>query len=229
MKILDPSTGEYIYSKPIELQNDKVIERNNNIINDFIDSNKDKINIPGWSKESNKLDVGFAKWKKEQFNPQLAIKEDQASEEYLTNEDLFKTYEKYVYTKGIKQENGITTSGTSRVLKTIQPYENEINNEIVKIKRKNPNKSNEDIVAEAKVAVRNNLYESARNEAIYSLNEQYINESEDKDKAQGLLYSSLINEKTKEAENYNTNSKKLQVASQKAEESSYDFKRVLDI
>ena len=229
MKILDPSTGKYIYSKPIELQNDKVSERNNNIINDFIESNKDKINIPGWSKESNKLDVGFAKWKKDQFNPQLAIKEDQASEEYLTNEDLFKPYDKYVYTKGIKQEDGTTISGTSRVLKTIQPYEDEINKEVLKIKRKSPNKSNEDIIAEAKTAVRNNLYESARNESIYNLNEQYINESEDKDKAQGLLYASLIKEKTKQAENYNSKSKKFQIASEKVQESRDDLKRVLTI
>ena len=228
MKIIDPKTGEYIYSKPIELQNEKLNKRNNDIINDFIESNKDNIDIRNWTKESNKLDVNFIKWKKEQFNPQLAKKEALASEEYLTNEDLFKTYEKYVYTKGIKQDNGII-SGTSRVLKTIQPYENEINNEVLKIKKKNPNKSNEDVISEAKIAVRNNLYESARNEAIYDLNEEYITESDDKDKAQGLLYSSLIKEKTKEAENYNTNSKKFQVASQKAEESSYDFKRVLDI
>ena len=229
MKVLDPSTGEYIYSKPIELQNEKVSERNNSIINDFIDSNKDKINIPGWTKESNKLDVNFTKWKKEQFNPQLAIKEDQASEQYLTNEDLFNPYKKYVYTKGIKQEDGTTISGTSRVLKTIQPYEDEINKETLKIKRKNPKKSNEDVIAEAKLAVRNNLYESARNEAIYSLNEQYINESEDKDKAQGLLYASLIKEKTKQAENYNSKSKKFQIASEKVQESRDDLKRVLTI
>tara|TARA_B100000768_G_scaffold35175_1_gene33756 strand:- start:1472 stop:9292 length:7821 start_codon:yes stop_codon:yes gene_type:complete len=229
MKILDPSTGEYIYSKPIELQNDKVSERNNNIINDFIESNKDKINIPDWSKESNKLDVGFAKWKKEQFNPQLAIKEDQASEEYLTNEDLFNTYDKYVYTKGIKQDDGTTISGTSRVLKTIQPYEDEINEEVIKIKRKSPDKSNKDVISEAKIAVRNNLYESARNESIYNLNEQYINESEDTEKAQGLLYASLIKEKTNESENYNTKSKKFQIASEKVKESRDDLKRVLTL
>ncbi|MDB4493342.1 hypothetical protein N9216_01880 [Pseudomonadales bacterium] len=229
MKVLDPKTKKYIYSKPIELQNDNTIERNNTIISDFIESNKDKINIPGWSKESNKLDVGFAKWKKQEFNPKLAAKENLASEEYLTNEDLFNTYDKYVYTKGVEQEDGTVISGTSRVLKTIQPYEDEINKETLKIKRKNPKKSNEDAVAEAKLAVRNNLYESARNEAIYSLNEQYINQFEDKDKAQGLLYASLIKEKTKQAKNYNDESKKFQIASDEVDKSRNDLKRVLEI
>ena len=53
--------------------------------------------------------------------------------------------------------------------------------------------------------------------------------SEDKDKAQGLLYASLIKEKTKQAENYNSKSKKFQIASEKVQESRDDLKRVLEI
>ena len=180
MKVLNKDTGEYIYSKPIELQKgDKLNDRNSSIINNFIEDNKEYLDIPGWTKEKTKQEVNYNIWKKDNFNPVLAKQEDQLSEEFLTNKDLFRSTKKYVNVKGVTQEDGTVVSGTSRVLKEIKPYKEDIDKEVYKILQKKTGQSKEEILDQAEKNVRQNLYESARNEAIYKLNEEYLSESDD--------------------------------------------------
>jgi len=234
MKVKDKKTGEYIYSKPIELETDKKLrkqyaDRNSKIINDFIESNKENLDIPGWTREKNKLAVSYAQFKKQNLDPVVRKTEVLASEKFLANEDLFKPIEKYTTVPYVLQEDGTKISGSSRVLKKTIPYENEISKEIIKLKKEGFEGNDDEFNKEAQKRVRVNLYENDVNNAIYKANEDYINESDDKDKAQALLYTALIPEKNKKAIEFNETSKLTQIAIEKTKQASIDKKLILDI
>jgi hypothetical protein len=183
MKILDKKTGKYIYSKPIELQKGgELAERNDAIINEFIDSNSNNIDILNWVRNQNKKQLQLEKWRKENFDPQLRKKEKELKESFLDNEELFKETIKIEKTFGIYY-------GIPQTKETIiAPYKKEIKEQASLISKKYPNKSKQEVEKLAKQNVRNNLYESSKVDFIYTQNEQYLSESDNAKKSQGLLY-----------------------------------------
>ena len=234
MKVKDKKTGEYIYSKPIELEFDNSLkkqytERNSKIIDEFIDSNKENLNIPGWTREKNKLAIDYAQFKKQNLDPFVRKEEVLASEKFLSNKDLFKEREEYVNLPYVTQSDGTKTSGTSRVLKKIIPYQKDIDKEIVRLKKEGFEGNDDEFFKEAQKRVRVNLYENDVNNAIYEANESYINEADNKEKAQALLYTALIPEKNKKADEFNQVSKLTQIAANKIEKASLDKKLILDL
>ena len=195
MKILDKETGEYIYSKPIELQRgEEFNDRNESIINDFIESNKDKIDASKWVKTQNKQLVELEKWQEQNFKPELKQKEVQLKQEFLDNPNLFDAVDEQVL--DITNSNAYTFGGgvsvpTTKTIKTY-PYEKEIKQKVSILSKKYPNKTKEEIEDLAKEAVRSDLYESARLDFIYAKNEEYLSNSSSVKKTQGLLYSTHL-------------------------------------
>ena len=221
MKILDKKTGKYIYSKPIELQKGgELAERNDTIINDFIESNKENIDISSWVRNQNKKQIQLESWQKQNLEPQLKRKEVELKEKFLDNQDLFN--EKVEYFQPFSPYG----TSTTQEIKT-KPYEKEINQQVSSLLKKYPNKTQEEIEELAKQNVRNDLYESARVDFIYSQNEKYLSESDDAQKSQGLLYSSLLTKDNREAKKFNESSKKTQIAEQSFYQAKTDLNNVI--
>ena len=147
-RILNPETGEYIYSEDLEFESDGSIS-NSDKLESFIEANKGTIDIPSWTRSKNRLVGEYKNWLNTEYNPMLKKAEFVATEEYLTNDDLFKPVTK------TKTAAGYNVSYTYE--ETVQPYQSEITKEINKLKAKNPNASAKEIEDKAKLNVRTNL------------------------------------------------------------------------
>ena len=230
MKILDKKTGEYIYSKPIELQRGEDFnERNESIINNFIESNKDKIDASKWVRTQNKQLIELEKWQEENFKPELKQKETQLKEKFLDNPNLFDAVDEIV--PDIESSSVYTFGGGVSVptTKTIKkyPYEKEIKKKISILSNKYPNKTKEEIQDLANKSVRSDLYESARLDFIYAKNEEYLSNSSNVKKTQGLLYSAMLNKVNKEADKFNESSKKIQLSQENFYQAEKDLNKVI--
>ena len=219
-RILNPETGEYIYSEDLEFESDGSIS-NSDKLESFIEANKGTIDIPSWTRSKNRLVGEYKNWLNTEYNPMLKKAEFVATEEYLTNDDLFKPVTK------TKTASGYNVSYTYE--ETVQPYQREITKEINKLKAKNPNASAKEIEDKAKLNVRTNLYESSRNDAIYNIRQKFIENSSNKDEAQAFLYASETLVKNEEAKTYNESSKKSQIAGNKIEENVTDAEFVAKV
>ena len=202
-RILNPETGEYEYSEPLEFERDGSIA-NSDKLEAFIEANKGRLNIPKWTRSKNKLVSKYRNWVNEELNPIMQKEETLAAEKFLTNDKLFEP----IVTK--KTVGGYNTSYTYE--ETTNPYEEEISNEVLRLKKKNPNASADKILQTAKKNVRQNLYKEAVNEAIFNTRQKFIESSSNKDEAQGFLYAAETLVKSDEAKKYNEHSMKSQIA-----------------
>jgi hypothetical protein len=212
-RILNPETGEYVYSETLEFESDGSII-NSDRLERFIEANKGIIDVPSWTRSKNKLVGEYKNWLNTEYNPMLKKAEFVATEAYLTNDDLFKPITK------TKTAAGYNVSYTYE--ETVQPYQSDITKEINKLKVKYPNASKKEIEDKAKLNVRTNLYESSRNDAIYNIRQKFIENSSNKDEAQAFLYASETLIKSEEAKAYNESSKKSQIAANQIEENIAD-------
>jgi hypothetical protein len=212
-RILNPETGEYVYSEDLEFESDGSIA-NSDKLEGFIDANKGNINVPKWTRSKNKLVGQYKNWLNTEYNPMLKKAEFSASEQYLTNDDLFKPVTK------TKTAAGYNVGYTYE--ETVQPYQSELAKEVNKLKAKNPNASAQEIEDRAKLNVRTNLYEASRNESIYNIRQKFIENSSNKDEAQAFLYASETFVKDKEAKAYNESSEKSQIAADEIEKNIAD-------
>ena len=219
-RILNPKTEEYVYSETLEFESDGSIA-NSDKLEGFIEANKGTIDIPSWTRSKNKLVGEYKNWLNTEYSPMLKKAEFVATEEYLTNDDLFKPVTK------TKTAAGYNVSYTYE--ETVQPYQSEITKEINKLKAKNPNASAKEIEDKAKLNVRTNLYESSRNDAIYNIRQRFIESSSNKDEAQAFLYASETLVKNEEAKTYNESSKKSQIAGNQIEENITDAEFVAKV
>ena len=191
-RILNPETGEYEYSEPLEFERDGSIA-NSDKLEAFIEANKGRLNIPKWTRSKNKLVSKYRNWVNEELNPIMQKEETLAAEKFLTNDKLFEP----IVTK--KTVGGYNTSYTYE--ETTNPYEEEISNEVLRLKKKNPNASADKILQTARKNVRQNLYKEAINEAIFNTRQKFIESSSNKDEAQGFLYAAETLVKSDEAKN----------------------------
>ena len=212
-RILNPKTGEYVYSEDLEFESDGSIA-NSDKLESFIEANKGNIDIPSWTRSKNNLVGEYKNWLNTEYNPMLKKAEFFASEQYLTNDDLFKPITK------TKTAAGYNVGYTYE--ETVQPYQSELAKEVNKLKAKNPNASAQEIEDRAKLNVRTNLYEASRNESIYNIRQKFIENSSNKDEAQAFLYASETFVKDKEAKAYNESSKKSQIAADEIEKNISD-------
>lgn len=219
-RILNPETGEYVYSEDLEFESDGSIA-NSDKLEAFIEANKGRLNVPKWTRSKNKLVSKYKKWVNEELNPIMQREETLAAEKFLTNDKLFEP----IVTK--KTVGGYNTSYTYE--ETTNPHEEEISNEVLRLKKKNPNASADKILQTARKNVRQNLYKEAINEAIFNTRQKFIESSSNKDEAQGFLYAAETLVKSDEAKKYNEHSMKSQIAEESVKNDVKNLDTLVDV
>ena len=203
-RIKNPETGEYIYSEILELESDGSF-MNNDKIEKFLDENKSYLDLPKWTRSKNKMIAKYKQWKNSELDPIINKARVEAEQAYIVNPDLFKPYDKKIFV------GGFNTSTT--VTETINPYQKEIAQEINRLERKGVK---ENLEAQAKINVRQNLKQADINEAIRETRAKFINASSNTEKAQAFLYASETFVKKEEAKAYNKNNEEAQIAKEGA-------------
>ena len=177
-RIKNPETGEYIYSEILELESDGSF-MNNDKIEKFLDENKSYLDLPKWTRSKNKMIAKYKQWKNSELDPIINKARVEAEQAYIVNPDLFKPYDKKIFV------GGFNTSTT--VTETINPYQKEIAQEVNRLERKGVK---ENLEAQAKINVRQNLKQADINEAIRETRAKFINASSNTEEAQAFLYAS---------------------------------------
>ena len=203
-RIKNPETGEYIYSEILELESDGSF-MNNDKIEKFLDENKSYLDLPKWTRSKNKMIAKYKQWKNSELDPIINKARVEAEQAYIVNPDLFKPYDKKIFV------GGFNTSTT--VTETINPYQKEIAQEINRLERKGVK---ENLEAQAKINVRQNLKQADINEAIRETRAKFINASSNKEEAQAFLYASETFVKKEKAKAYNENNEGSQIAAEGA-------------
>jgi len=216
-RIKNPETGEYIYSEILELESDGSF-MNNDKIEKFLDENKSYLDLPKWTRSKNKMIAKYKQWKNSELDPIINKARVEAEQAYIVNPDLFKPYDKKIFV------GGFNTSTT--VTETINPYQKEIAQEINRLERKGVK---ENLEAQAKINVRQNLKQADINEAIRETRAKFINASSNTEKAQAFLYASETFVKKEEAKAYNKNNEEAQIAKEGANKYQKQQQAAVDV
>ena len=216
-RIKNPETGEYIYSEILELESDGSF-MNNDKIEKFLDENKSYLDLPKWTRSKNKMIAKYKQWKNSELDPIINKARVEAEQAYIVNPDLFKPYDKKI------NVGGYNTSTT--VTETINPYQKEIAEEVNRLERKGVK---ENLEAQAKINVRQNLKQADINEAIRETRAKFINASSNKEEAQAFLYASETFVKKEKAKAYNENNEGSQVAAEGANKYQNLQRIVIDV
>ena len=216
-RIKNPETGEYIYSEILELESDGSF-MNNDKIEKFLDENKSYLDLPKWTRSKNKMIAKYKQWKNSELDPIINKARVEAEQAYIVNPDLFKPYDKKIFV------GGFNTSTT--VTETINPYQKEIAQEINRLERKGVK---ENLEAQAKINVRQNLKQADINEAIRETRAKFINASSNTEKAQAFLYASETFVKKEEAKAYNKNNEEAQIAKEGANKYQKQQQTAVDV
>ena len=216
-RIKNPETGEYIYSEILELESDGSF-KNNDKIQEFLDKNKSYLDLPKWTRSKNKMIAKYKQWENNELDPIINKARVEAEQAYIINPDLFKPYDKKI------NVGGYNTSTT--VTETINPYQKEIAQEVNRLERKGVK---ENLEAQAKINVRQNLKQADINEAIRETRAKFINAASNKEEAQAFLYASETFVKQEKAKAYNENNEGGQIAKEGANKYQKQQQTAVDV